>query len=94
MAFLTSWPNFSQGAASGGFWLRIWSILSEYLFRAEISLSISAVPEDWTLRARERSAPYADIGIRLIMPTFGLCRPVLETRPVGRGSLRWSRHNL
>jgi len=56
MAFLTSWPNFSQGAASGGFWLRIWSILSEYLFRAEISLSISAVPEDWTLRASERSA--------------------------------------
>jgi len=30
---------------------------------------------------------------RPIMPTFGLCRPVLATRPVGRESLRWSRHN-
>ncbi len=30
---------------------------------------------------------------RTIMPTSGLCRPVLATRPVGRGSLRWSRHN-
>ena len=28
-----------------------------------------------------------------IMPTFGLCRPVLTTRSVGRGWPRWSRHN-
>ena len=38
-------------------------------------------------------APYADVGIRCVMPTSGLCQPCVANPYCRWRSLRWSRHN-